>query len=495
MSAGVFLPAFSHPPPRWRRPTRAPPTAPRPSSAACSAAPSATRSSTASSAAGHRRAPLCDQARAGAGGQHLPARGEPAGPDRAQLFRLPGRDADGVLGANSRAAIGQYQAFLGYPPTGVLTEYEKVFLTSSYQRAIVGGTAGGADHGRERAGEPRPAARLPPGADGRPRPRRRRRCRSWRPRRRPRRLPRRSSSAGAPAPAPAEPAPPPRRGPRGGCRGRRRRRPTAAAELPARRRLRRRSTATATASASRQAATAASSPPRRCATRCRRSASSSAWRAPMPSSRATASRARSGLLDGRDGGAVRRLRAEHGRLPGPARVAGPGRGPRRAPGLRRLHRRGAGADERQRRICLGIGYHTDNAEVALAAALVLVGLGEEAYGELLGHHLMNGFATPKRPDRGVEWLGRCGSGARGGAARWWRTAPRRTPPCCAGGRRAHRRRSGAGAAGRRRRPRARASPCRWCPPPRTEAPEPTLRALSGPGALLEAPPVRSWRNW
>lgn len=55
------------------------------------------------------------------------------------------------------------------------------------------------------------------------------------------------------------------------------------------------------------------------------------------------------------------------------------------------------------RICLGIGYNTDNPELALAAAMVLVGLGEEAYSELLGHHLMNGFATPKRSDRAMEW--------------------------------------------------------------------------------------------
>ena len=57
------------------------------------------------------------------------------------------------------------------------------------------------------------------------------------------------------------------------------------------------------------------------------------------------------------------------------------------------------------RICLGVGYRTDDAELALASALVLVGLGEEAYGEMLGHHLLNGFAAPRRADRGLEWLG------------------------------------------------------------------------------------------
>ena len=55
------------------------------------------------------------------------------------------------------------------------------------------------------------------------------------------------------------------------------------------------------------------------------------------------------------------------------------------------------------RICLGIGYSSDNAELALASSMILVGLGEEAYAELLGHHLMNGFSTPKRPDRADQW--------------------------------------------------------------------------------------------
>ncbi|MFT4150086.1 MAG: peptidoglycan-binding domain-containing protein [Paracoccaceae bacterium] len=46
---------------------------------------------------------------------------------------------DGVLGARSRSAVSQYQALLGYPPTGQLTEYERTLLTSAYHRAIAGG--------------------------------------------------------------------------------------------------------------------------------------------------------------------------------------------------------------------------------------------------------------------------------------------------------------------------------------------------------------------
>jgi hypothetical protein len=56
------------------------------------------------------------------------------------------------------------------------------------------------------------------------------------------------------------------------------------------------------------------------------------------------------------------------------------------------------------RICLGVGYGQDNADVALASALVLVGLGEGAYDELVGYHLLDGFGTPERGAMGVEWL-------------------------------------------------------------------------------------------
>lgn len=54
-------------------------------------------------------------------------------------FGFPAGSPDGVMGKNTRNAISQYQVFLGYPATGQLTEYEKTFLTSSYHRAIAGG--------------------------------------------------------------------------------------------------------------------------------------------------------------------------------------------------------------------------------------------------------------------------------------------------------------------------------------------------------------------
>jgi len=68
------------------------------------------------------------------------------------------------------------------------------------------------------------------------------------------------------------------------------------------------------------------------------------------------------------------------------------------------------------RICLGVGYSTDNADLAVASAMVLAGLGEAAYGELIAHHLMGGFGTPRRPDRGVQWLETSVAALQGGAS-------------------------------------------------------------------------------
>lgn len=54
-------------------------------------------------------------------------------------FGFPAGVPDGVLGRNSRSAISQYQAFMGYPVTGQLTQYEREFLVGSYHRAVAGG--------------------------------------------------------------------------------------------------------------------------------------------------------------------------------------------------------------------------------------------------------------------------------------------------------------------------------------------------------------------
>lgn len=55
------------------------------------------------------------------------------------------------------------------------------------------------------------------------------------------------------------------------------------------------------------------------------------------------------------------------------------------------------------KICLSVGYRTDDMQVAIGSALVLAALGQDAYGELLGHHLVTGIGTAERPDLAMDW--------------------------------------------------------------------------------------------
>ncbi|MBC7157391.1 MAG: peptidoglycan-binding protein, partial [Rhodobacteraceae bacterium] len=55
-------------------------------------------------------------------------------------------------------------------------------------------------------------------------------------------------------------------------------------------------------------------------------------------------------------------------------------------------------------ICLSSGYRTDDMEVAIGSALLLVALGEQPYAELIGHHLTQGFGTSRRADLGRAWF-------------------------------------------------------------------------------------------
>ena len=55
------------------------------------------------------------------------------------------------------------------------------------------------------------------------------------------------------------------------------------------------------------------------------------------------------------------------------------------------------------KICLGVGYRTDNMDVAVGSALILFALGERVYGELMGHHLSQGFGPAKRADMAASW--------------------------------------------------------------------------------------------
>lgn len=54
-------------------------------------------------------------------------------------------------------------------------------------------------------------------------------------------------------------------------------------------------------------------------------------------------------------------------------------------------------------ICLGIGYRLDNAEMALAGALTMIAAGQSPYGELVGHHLREGFGVNPAPTTATEW--------------------------------------------------------------------------------------------
>ncbi|MFN6978452.1 MAG: peptidoglycan-binding protein, partial [Gemmobacter sp.] len=55
------------------------------------------------------------------------------------------------------------------------------------------------------------------------------------------------------------------------------------------------------------------------------------------------------------------------------------------------------------RICLGVGYTTDDMALAVGGALLLTALGEAGYAELVGHHVAQGFGTAASPDRALAW--------------------------------------------------------------------------------------------
>ena len=54
-------------------------------------------------------------------------------------------------------------------------------------------------------------------------------------------------------------------------------------------------------------------------------------------------------------------------------------------------------------LCLGIGYREDDAEMALAAAVVMLSTGQMPYAELVGHHMRWGFGTEPAPVEAVVW--------------------------------------------------------------------------------------------
>ena len=67
-------------------------------------------------------------------------------------------------------------------------------------------------------------------------------------------------------------------------------------------------------------------------------------------------------------------------------------------------------------ICLGVGYRTDDMDVALASGLLLHALGQNVYAELMGHHLAQGFGTAQRVDMARAWYEDSLNAVDGGAA-------------------------------------------------------------------------------
>lgn len=55
------------------------------------------------------------------------------------------------------------------------------------------------------------------------------------------------------------------------------------------------------------------------------------------------------------------------------------------------------------KICLSVGYAEDKMDIAVASGLILAALGEGAYGEVLGHHLSQGFGAAQRTDLAFDW--------------------------------------------------------------------------------------------
>ncbi|PZX17767.1 putative peptidoglycan binding protein [Palleronia aestuarii] len=77
-------------------------------------------------------------------------------------------------------------------------------------------------------------------------------------------------------------------------------------------------------------------------------------------------------------------------------------------------------------VCLSEGYRTDDMGVALGSALILASLDQDAYGELMGHHLALGFGVPAAPERATEWYEAGLSAAEDGRAVFAPGQPERT---------------------------------------------------------------------
>ncbi len=294
-------------------------------------------------------------------------------------FGFPVGTPDGALGPRSQAAISEYQAMLGYTPTGQLTEYERTLLVGSYHRAV----AGGALTMQQAASHPmgmrgllltwRDEALNPPGQLA-------------------------SAPAAAPQAMPIQPAAAPQAAPI---------QPAAASGLPS-------FIGADTATVS-------------LASHCNDVNMTTSGNGGFVT---LATFADPGQALGEQFCLARSFSITQGdeligRVSGftPQQIADQcaGFGPAMAPHVAALSTQSAIAVmtgvrafagttgmapaqlARTAKICLSVGYRNDDLGVAIGSALLLATLGEGAYGELLGHHLSQGIGAATRADLALEW--------------------------------------------------------------------------------------------
>lgn len=312
-------------------------------------------------------------------------------------FGFPVGAPDGVLGSKSRTAIASYQAMLGYPPSGQLTDYERSILVTAYHRAVAGGpqvmqVAGSHPMGMkglllvqrdEMAGIPSMQGNMAVTSAGAA-------------------LPAVPPAAVAPAALPALVAEPPPAA------------PPAAPQLPSFGAA----TMVSLASHCNQVALTTSANGGY-ATLARMGDPSQALAEQFCLSRAAAIQQGEALTKALPGVTPQQI-AEQCKAFGPVLkehvnavslkpaaevmtgvagfVAGSGQSPAQLSGTSK--------------ICLGAGYAMDDMEVALGSALVLTALGEAGYAELAAHHLAAGIGATRRPDLALGWYEMAlGSGA------------------------------------------------------------------------------------
>lgn len=302
-------------------------------------------------------------------------------------FGYPVGAPDGVLGPRSRAAISEYQVTLGYPPTGQLTEYERMHLVGSYQRAIAGGAV-----------TMQQAAANPMGLRGL--------LVTWRDEAAGVAMPQAQTQGQMAlmpvAPAPQTPAPvteaaAPEAAP-------------AAPGLP-----------TFLGGAAAQQASLASA----CNKIALMTSTNGGYTTVANMTDASAALGEQFCLA--RSYAIATGEEMAAQVPGttPEQIAeqcagfGPAMKAETAAlslqpatdvlAQTRAFALGTGMAPPQlaatAKICLSVGYAQDNMDVAVASALLLAGLGEAGYGELLGHHLSQGYGAAKRTDLAFDWYG------------------------------------------------------------------------------------------